>query len=392
MTTGLAGEEALLAARAEVPTCERFVHLVSHSNGPAPRGVREVAQAYADDWEREAVGVWQKWMPAVHELGDLIARVLGAAPKSVVALPNCSTAHVIVASSFDYRAGPRRKVVYDDLVFPSMHYIWKAQERNGAEIHVVRSDGVKPPIDALLEAIDEQTLIVPISHVMFRAGAMIDIERVMARAREVGAFVFLDVYQSAGVVPIDLGRWGCELACGGSLKWTCGGPGGGYLYVRPDVLDRLSPTAIGWFGHAQPFAFDMDEMRFADGSARFLGGVPTIPSILTAHVGWALIERLGVDRIRSKSLRQTRKVREMLAEQGGIRFTTPAEDDERGGFLAFDFDGAAEASQELARRRFLQDHRPGGGMRISPHFFTTDAELEAFVRELASVRTGLRRA
>jgi kynureninase len=197
--------------------------------------------------------------------------------------------------------------------------------------------------------------------------------------------VLLDVYQSAGTVPLRLAEWDCDLACGGSVKWACGGPGAGYLYVRPDVLERLQPMATGWFAHAEPFAFDMGPMRYAGDVWRMIGGTMPVPAVYTARAGWETIARLGVERIRAKSLRQTRLLRE-LVEARGFTVNTPREDDRRGGTICFDFPGADIVSRELVRRRFFHDYRPRCGMRVSPHFYTTDDELRAFVDALDEVR------
>lgn len=381
----IADEADLLAARTEFAGCEKAVHLMSHTLGPAPRGAREAANRFLDEWESEGLHVWDKWYPTLLRFGELWTKLLNVEAGTVIPVANCTAAEVIIASSFDYRASSRRKIVYDDLVFPSIHYVWSEQERNGAEICVVKTDGINAPIEQLLAAIDEKTLIVPISHVMFRSGAMYDVDRVIKRAHEVGALVFLDVYQSAGTVPLDLGASGCDLACGGSLKWMCGGPGAGFLYVRKDVLPRLRPTATGWFGHAEPFKFEMAPMRYGEGSLRFIGGVPTIPSIYTALAGLEMIARLGVDRIRRKSLRQTGMLREKLLQRG-LRVVTPVEPAAHGGFIAVDFPNASEVSKTLTERNFLQDYRAGGGLRISPHFFTSDDEIDRFLHELDDVR------
>ncbi len=378
-------EAELLAARAEFPTLTRGVHLISHSLGAMPARARAEATRFLDEWEGDSIASWSEhWLPAVRALGDGIARVLGGAPGTVTILPNVSIAQTVVASALDFQ-GPRRKVVYDDLNFSTVHYVWQEQARRGAEVVVVPSDdGVHPPVEKLLAAIDERTLLVPISHVLFRSSGMYDARRVVERAHAVGAMVLLDVYQSACTVPLAIEEWGVDLACGGSVKWACGGPGAGYLYVAPALRGRLSPMATGWFAHAEPFAFDMGPMRWADDAFRFIGGTMSIPAIYTARAGWDIVARLGVDRIRRKSLRQTRLLRD-LASARGFRINTPERDEEHGGTLCFDFPGAEVVSHELLRRRFFHDHRPRCGLRVSPHFYTTDDEILAFMDALDDV-------
>jgi kynureninase len=381
-----AAEHDLLATRPDFPTLTKGVHLISHSLGAMPAAARKYATQFIDEWENDSIASWgEHWLPAVRSLGDLVGSVLGVAPGTVCMLPNVSIVQAVVASCFDF-AGPRNKVVYDDLNFSTVHYVWQGQARRGAEVVVVKSeDGIHPPTEKLLEAIDERTLLVPISHVLFRSSAMYDARRIIERAHAVGAMVLLDVYQSAGTVPLSLAEWGCDLACGGSVKWACGGPGAAYLYVRPDLVDKLQPMATGWFGHAEPFAFDMGPMRYAKDVWRMIGGTMPVPAMYTARAGWETVARLGVERIRAKSLRQTRLLRD-LVQARGFTVNTPLDDAARGGTVCFDFEGADVVSRELVRRRFFHDYRPRCGMRVSPHFYTTDDELRAFVDALDDVR------
>jgi kynureninase len=381
-----ADERDLLATRPEFPTLTKGVHLISHSLGAMPAAARGYATRFIDEWENDSISSWgEHWLPAVRSLGDLVGTVLGVAPGTVCMLPNVSIVQAIVASCFDFE-GPRNKVVYDNLNFSTVHYVWQGQARRGAEVVVVESeDGIHPPTEKLLEAIDERTLLVPISHVLFRSSGMYDAKRIIDRAHAVGAMVLLDVYQSAGTVPLKLAEWGCDLACGGSVKWACGGPGAAYLYVRPDLVDKLQPMATGWFGHAEPFAFDMGPMRYAKDVWRMIGGTMPVPAMYTARAGWETVARLGVERIRAKSLRQTRLLRD-LVQARGFTVNTPQDDAGRGGTVCFDFAGADTISRELVRRRFFHDYRPLCGLRVSPHFYTTDDELRAFVDALDDVR------
>jgi kynureninase len=382
-------EKELLALRAEFPSLGNHVYLISHTLGAMPRAARAHAQAFLDGWEVETFHTLERaWVPSMMDLADTIARVIGVAPGTVMIVPNCSTALAVVASAMSFR-GPRRTVVYDDLNFSTVHYVWQAQERHGAEIRIVRSrDGITPPTEDLLAAIDERTLIVPVSHVQFRNGAAYDVPRLVERAHEVGALVFLDCYQSAGIVPLALAEWGVDLACGGSIKWACGGPGVGWLYVRPDLALELEPTVTGWLAHAEPFAFDLGPMRYATDRWRWATGVPPIPSVYTGRAGWEILARVGVEAIRRKSLRQTALIRD-YALRRGLAVTTPSADGERGGTMAIDFPGAREACRILQERNVLVDYRPQGGMRVSPHLYTTDDEIEAFMRELDVVRAKL---
>jgi kynureninase len=383
-------ESALLATRPEFPTLTKGVHLISHSLGAVPKKARAYAAQFLDEWENESINAWHEWLPAVRSLGDLVGRVLGVKPGTVAMLPNVSTVQGIVASCFTFGKDNgfegRNKIVYDDLNFSTVHYVWQEQQRRGAELCLIKSrDGIHPPIEELLEAIDERTLLVPISHVLFRSSAMYDAKRVIERAHEKGAMVLLDCYQSAGTVPLALGEWNVDMACGGSVKWACGGPGAAYLYVRPDIQPKLRPMSTGWFGHETPFAFDMGPMKYAPDVWRMIGGTMPIPAVYTARAGWEMIDALGVEAIRAKSMRQTRLLRAKVEERG-FTVNTPRSDDARGGTICFDFPGAEAVSRELSARKFFHDYRPKCGLRVSPHYYTTDDELDAFLAELDRIR------
>jgi len=380
-----ADEAKLLAYREAFPSLTKGVHLISHSLGAMPRAAREAALQYHEEWEEMANTAWHVWLPRVTEVANVIARVLGVDDGTVSIHNNVSSVQAAVASCFTFE-GPRNKIVYDELNFSTVHYVWREQTRRGAEVCVVRGrDGIHAPIDELLAAIDERTLLVPISHVLFRSSGLYDAKRVIDRAHEVGAMVLLDCYQSAGTVPLALKEWGCDMACGGSVKWACGGAGCAYLYTRPDLAKTLKPAATGWFSHAEPFAFDMGPMRYADDAWRMVGGTPAMPAVYAASAGWKLLAEIGVDGIRKKSLRQTALLRS-LVEERGLTVNTPAGDDERGGTICFDFDGSQAVSQAMAKRRFFHDYRPQCGLRVSPHYYTTDDELRAFMAALDEVR------
>lgn len=374
------GDEArLIALRSEFPTLEHSTHLVSHSLGAVPRRAREYLSRYLDEWETQSVGAWSAhWMPFIDELADLIALVLGVPAGTVVLGPNVSTLQSMVASCFDF-AGSRNRIVYSDLEFSTVDYVWQEQRRRGAEVVVVGgADGVHAPTERLLDAIDERTLIVPLSHVLFRSSGMADVRAIVERAHAVGALVFLDTYQSAGTVPLSVSDWGVDLCCGGSIKWACGGPGTAYLYVSPELYDRLRPTQTGWFAHARPFGFEAGPLEPAEGRWRFMNGTPTIPALYAARAGWELLLEAGVQAIRDKSLRQTALLRREV-EARGFSVNTPRDDAERGGTLCFDRHGAQALSQALLGRGMLHDFRPRCGLRVSPHYYTTDEELLTFV-------------
>jgi kynureninase len=367
--------------RAQFPALEKSVYMVSHSLGAMPQATFANLEAYARLWVDKGIVAWEDWLPEVDRAAARIATLLNAPPGSVTMATNVSQIQAIVASCLEYR--PKRpRVVYTALNFPSVSYVWKAEERRGAQVVIVPSDdGIGVPTERLLQAIDERTLIVPISHVLFRSSYVQDVAAIVARAREVGALVLLDAYQSAGTVPLDVTALGVDMVCGGSVKWLCGGPGAAYLYVRPDLVTRFQPRVTGWFGHRAPFAFAMPEQEYTDTIWRYVGGTPAIAALYQARAGIEIVNQIGVQAIREKSLRQTEH---FLARcrHSGYRINSPIDSGRRGGTVVFDFPGSEEVGRELNRRRFLCDHRPGAGLRVSPHFYTTDEEIDRFMDEV----------
>lgn len=373
--------DPLLQFRDRFPILSRTKYLVSHSLGAMPEATRDALAEYADLWASRGVRAWgDKWWMMSIDVGDIIAPLLGAPPGSVVMLPNVTTAEAVVLSSYDYTA-PRNRVVLVDGEFPSVRYIYdRLAQRLGAEIVTVPHDasGLGFDLDRLLAAIDERTQIVPIGHILFESSYLIDVEAIARRCREVGATLVLDVFQSAGIVPVDVTGWDVPIAVGGVLKWLCGGPGGSFLYVDPALRPKLEPSFTGWMAHANPFGFEPPPMRFRDDALRFALGTPPIPALYAAREGPKVIaEASGGDMrtIREKSLRQTQRIID-LADARGFELRTPREPERRGGSVSVLMPHAKEVAFELNAEDIVCDFRPGAGVRFSPHFYTTDEELE----------------
>jgi kynureninase len=380
--------DELLKWRAEFPILDKSVYLISHSLGAMPRATYERLHDYAEAWATRGVRAWAEgWWEMPVRLGDEVARIIGASPGTIVMHQNVSICQSLILSCFADAAPPRNKVVYSELNFPSVMYVYEAHARQGRlRIETVKSDdGISVPLERMLAAIDEETLLVPISHVLFKSGFLQDARAIIERAHEVGARVVLDTYQSAGTVPFSVKDLNVDFACGGSVKWLCGGPGAGYLYVRPDLHEQLEPQTTGWMAHESPFAFEGGAIRYAPGIARFLHGSPAIPALYAAESGYAVINQIGVEAIREKSVRQTTRLIE-LAEEAGFRVTSPKDANRRGGTITIAAENAAAVTKELIRREFIVDYRPGAGVRISPHFYTKDEELDLIIREMKTIR------
>ena len=379
--------DELLKWRGEFPILERAVYLISHSLGAMPRGTYQSLQDYAEMWATRGVRAWAEgWWEMPVALGDELARIIGADPGTIVMHQNVSICQSLILSCFEPEP-QRNKIVYSELNFPSVMYVYEAHARSGQfRIETVKSDdGITVPLERMLAAIDEETLLVPISHVLFKSAFLQDARAITKRAHEVGALVVLDTYQSAGTVPFSVKELNVDFATGGSVKWLCGGPGAGYLYVRPDLQAKLEPKTTGWMAHEEPFAFEGGAIRYAPGINRFLHGSPSIPALYAAQSGYRIINEIGVEAIRAKSIRQTERLIE-LALEAGFRVTSPRDSNERGGTITIAAEHAAAMTKELIRREFIVDYRPGAGVRVSPHFYTKDEELELVVREMKTIR------
>ncbi|MGH9956836.1 MAG: aminotransferase class V-fold PLP-dependent enzyme [Pyrinomonadaceae bacterium] len=378
--------DELLKWRKEFPILDKTVYLISHSLGAMPKATYEHLHEYAETWASRGVRAWAEgWWDMPVTLGNDVARIIGADPNTVVMHQNVSVCQSLVLSCLEPTA-ERNKIVYSELNFPSVMYVYEAHARNGSlRIETVKSDdGITVPLERMLAAIDEHTLLVPFSHVLFKSAFLQDAKAITQRSHEVGAMVVLDVYQSAGTVPFSVKDLEVDFATGGSVKWLCGGPGAGYLYVRPDLHTKLRPKTTGWMAHEDPFAFDTD-LRYAPNVARFLHGSPSIPALYAARAGYAIINQVGVENIREKSVRQTTRLIE-LAKEAGFEVTSPTDSSQRGGTVTVMNEHAAAITSELIRREFIVDFRPGAGVRISPHFYTTDEELELVIREMTIIR------
>ncbi|HLY93319.1 MAG TPA: aminotransferase class V-fold PLP-dependent enzyme [Gaiellaceae bacterium] len=367
--------EQLLAYRDRFPILSDCTYLINHSLAAMPAAAEDRLLEYARMWRERGIRSWgEGWWDMPITVGDQIGRIVGAPPGSVIMHQNVTVAEMIVLSCFR-NPGARNRVVYEDANFPSVRYLYQAQPE--LEVVAVEDDA------AIVAAIDERTLLVPISHVLFKNSEIQDVEPIIRRAHEAGAYVVLDCYQSAGVVPFDLAALDVDFAVGGSVKWLCGGPGAGWLYVRPDLAETLEPTFVGWQAHARPFDFE-PELEYAAGARRFLTGTPNVPALYAATAGYDVIEEVGVPRIRERSLALTGLLIELL-DAAGFEVVSPREGRRRGGAVVVSTPDHAAVHRELGQRGIICDFRPDAGVRLGPHFFNTEDELRHTVVELSDI-------
>jgi kynureninase len=366
--------DELLKWRGEFPILGRTTYMISNSLGAMPRGVYDSMRAYADSWAERGVRAWEEgWWEMAVGVGDKIAPLIGAGPAEISLHQNVTLTQAVISSCFDFH-GARNKVVMTDLEFPSIQYFYHEQCRNGARVELVSSpDPVRIDLDKFLAAIDETTLLVPISHVLFRSSYIVDARAIIERAHRVGAHVILDTFQAAGTIPIDVRALGADFVVGGVLKWLCGGPGVAYLYVREDLRAKLKPALTGWIAHQRPFAFEAGAIDPRSDSFRYLNGTPHIPALFACQPGLDILNAVGITVIREKSIRMTTRLLEG-AKSRGWRANTPDNPAERAGTVSIGCPHAAEVCRELLAREVLVDYRPKAGVRLSPHFYNREDE------------------
>ena len=380
--------DPLLRWRSEFPILDSCTYLVSHSLGAMPRQAARELQDYADTWARRGVRAWSEgWWEIGRTTGDLLAPILGVEPGTISMHQNVTVAQGIIASCYTFN-DRRNRIVMSDLEFPSNMYLFEGFRRYGAEIAYVKSgEGVRAPLEPFLDAIDDRTLLVVVSYVLFRSSFIQDAQAIIEKAHSVGARVVLDTYQAAGAIPLEIGPSRADFAVGGSVKWLCGGPGAGYLYVRPDLAAEVEPALVGWAAHDEPFRFETGAIRYAPAPERFQSGTPNVPAMYAARAGYAIVNEVGIGPIRAKSLRLTRRLIEG-AQARGYKVNTPLDDRERGGTVTIDAPGGSATADELIRRNVIVDYRPGAGIRMAPHFYNTEDEIDHALATLEAIVQG----
>jgi kynureninase len=377
--------DELLKWRGEFPILDRTTYMISNSLGAMPRRVYDEMTAYADSWAHRGVRAWEEgWWEMAVATGDKVAPIIGAAPGEISLHQNVTLIQAIISSCFDFR-GSRNKVVMTDLEFPSIQYFYHEQRRNGARIDLIPSDDpVRFDLQRFLDAIDETTLLVPISQVLFRSAFIVNARAIIEKAHRVGAYVILDLFQAAGTIPVDVRALDTDFAVGGVLKWLCGGPGVGYLYVREDLRAKLRPAITGWSAHRRPFGFEAGEIDSREDSYRYLNGTPHIPALYACQPGLEIIAEAGMEAIREKSMRMTARLFD-AAKSHGWRVNTSENPAERAGTVSVDCPHAQEVCRELLAREILVDYRPKAGVRLSPHFYNREEECDLAIQQIAEI-------
>jgi kynureninase len=374
---------SLESYRAEFPVLERKAYLISASLGPISNRSRAYLDDYIEAWASKGAPdhVWfEDIFPRMGALKSSFAALAGCDADELAITANISVAISTVASALDF--GERNKVVMSELDFPTDGHVWLAQRRRGVEIEWLRSpDGLTIPLEEFDRAIDERTAVVMVNRVLYRSSAILDAKEVCRIARERGALSFVDDYHGIGIVPLDLHDLGCDVYAAGSLKWLCGGPGLVFLYVRRDLVPELEPLVTGWFAQAEPFSFDLERLEYHPTARRFEHGTPPAPVYFIAQGGLDVIAEVTPGRIRERQGElQDRLI--ARADELGLPVRTPRERSARGGVVNVGVGPeAGKICHALLERDVSTDYR-GDGLRISPHFFNTEDDIDRCFEEL----------
>ncbi len=379
----LSGMPDLLSRRTKFPILDRKVYLINNSLGAMPASVNDALREYTTLWESEGVVAWDTWLPEVANTAAILEDIIRAPRGSMTMTQNVTNGIQAILSCLEYEA-PRNQIVHCAGEFPTVEYLLDAQRRIGAEVIRVGDDPLLFPAERLFDAITPRTLLVVLSHVLFRTAELIDLRPFVEKAHANGALVVLDAYQSVGSIPFDVTQLDVDFLVGGSVKWLCGGPGAGYLYAHPKLVDRLEPRFAGWFSHARPFGFEAPPIDYAEGIGRFVGGTPNMPAYYQAREGYKIVREVGVEAVRAKSLHQTQLLMDGARERGYI-VNTPSDVERRGNHVTVDVPSGQAVKDELIRRGFVVDYRPGAGIRIAPHFYNTDEECVAILEEIDAI-------
>ena len=374
--------------RNEFPVLGERTYLISASLGPLSRRSRALAEEHLDLWQR--LGPEELWfdhgMPMLDRCRQQLASLIGADNDEVAVVPSVSSGMSAIATCLDFNVRP--KVVTTQMDFPTNHYVWRAQERRGAKVDVVATpDGIHVELEDFLAAIDDQTLAVNLNRVLFESSYIQDAAAIIEHAHSVGAFVVVDDFHGSGIVPVDVHDLDIDFYLTGALKWLCGGQGIAFLYCRRELVEQVQPLVVGWFGTVDPFDFDRSALRLRPDARRFETGTYALPQAFTAAGGLEIILEVGVDNIRARNQELTRGLIER-ADEAGLEVLTPREDSRRGGLVRLRVPGGRSEAERVLHELFARDvvlDSRGDALRISPHFFNDESDLDRCFEELKQV-------
>ncbi len=377
MPTSSPQAEEVAAFRRQFPIFDQKIYLSSCSQGALSRPVEAALQAFMESWHTHG-NPWEIWVSEMEKLRAQFARLIHARPSEVAVTFSVSTALNSLASAMDYR--DRRGVVTTDFDFPTMGHIWMAQERRGAKVSFAKAEGRRLPLTSFEAAVDGETALVATTHVCYKNGYKTNPSALAELAHERGALLLIDAYQSMGTQPMDVRAMDLDFLTTGALKYLLGSPGVAFLYVREELIERLTPSDSGWFGQENVFAYDVHHLEYAGSARRFETGSPPIPNVYASLAALRLIEEVGLARIQAHVQDLAGRLIGAI-QQRGLDLRTPAEPADRGPLVMIGSTDAPKLVEVLAREGILCSTRDGA-LRVSLHYYNTAADVEAVVEAL----------
>lgn len=366
----------LASVRSRFPVFQKKIYLNSCSQGALSDAVEASLLRQLRSWNEEG-SPWDCWVEKYEAARASFAKFIGARPEEVAVISCASAGISAVASALDF-TGRRRKVVMGEFEFPTMGQIWLAQQVRGAEIQFVSAKDGKIPAESYAAAIDDQTLIVPLTHVCFMNGARSDVSAVSKFAHDRGALVMLDDYQDCGTRRVDVKALGVDFYVSGALKYLLCPSGVAFLYVRPELIRSLTPTITGWFGQQEPFAFDVKHFDPATSARRFESGSPPVPHVYAVPAALELLTGVGFDRI-AKHIGELAQALLGGARDLKIRVKTPR--DSHGPLVVLQMKDSEAVVKKFSSRNIIVSNRMDG-LRVSFHLYNTMDDVRTVLEAL----------
>lgn len=361
--------------RSRFPVFSNKIYLNSCSQGALSDAVRKGFTDFLETWDQHGSS-WDVWIEEYEATRRAFADFLGAQPDEVAVIPSASAGINSIASALSFR--DRKKVVLGAFEFPTMGHVWLSQRSRGADVQFVEAVGDRMPGERYDNAIDRDTLIVPVTGLCFMNGWRSEVAKIVSYAHARGALVLLDDYQDSGTRPVDVKNLGVDIYVTGTLKYLLGPPGLAMMYVRSDLVQSLAPTISGWFGQANPFAFDVKKLELSATARRFEAGTPAIPNLYAAKQGVQLLQSIGLpdvaDHIEGLAAALLRGLQEM-----GIQIKTPL--DSVGPLVVLKCRDSAALVRRLAEQQISVSNRRDG-LRIALHVYNTLEDVHAVLKAL----------
>lgn len=379
--SGVTPSYDLASWRARIPLLTSLIPMNNCSQAPQTDATRAAAERYLDSWNQSGMD-WDAWVEEVQLAKQEFARLINASADEIAVFSSVSEATSAVASAIDF-SGERPKVVVTEAEFPTIGHVWLAQERRGARVDWVPVRDGAIADDAYDAVLDDRTAIVSACHGYYLNGFTQDLASLADRVHARGALLYVDAYQTLGTVPVDVRAIGADFLAAGNLKFLMGIPGIAFLYVRRELVERLHPLTTGWFGRANPFAFQVKQLDWSPTASRFDMGTPPVVNAYIARAGMAIINEIGVHEIR----RWLEVLGQRLIDGGqerGFTLHGTADMSRKTATTAFVVDDSHAVELTMRRRGIVPSAR-GRVIRLSPHFYNTIADVDTALDVLASV-------